>query len=165
MESDSPAETHQPVSEWSGMKRLHDCTVQQQQTLSVLIIQGRSHWFGWPGFNRTTFEATTTFLPIFTNSAACPAEQLAATRPQLTEPEIDSLKAMLPSLQSAKVSWDPILITEKWRWKKFSALLRRRIGTIYAPLFWCSKAASPPTATIPLQISWLQPCYWIRTLI
>jgi len=119
MESDNPAETHQPVSEWSGMKRLHDCTVQQQQTLSAPIIRGHSHWYGWSGFNWTTFEATTTFLPIFTNSAARPADQLAATRPQLTEPEIDSLKATLPNLQSAKVSWDPILITEKWRWKNF----------------------------------------------
>jgi len=50
------------------------------------------------------FEATITFLPIFTNSAVCPADLLAATRPQLTELEIDSLKATLPSLQSAKVS-------------------------------------------------------------
>ena len=50
------------------------------------------------------FETTTTFLPIFTNSAVCPADRLAATQPQLTELEIDSLKATLPSLQSAKVS-------------------------------------------------------------
>jgi len=50
------------------------------------------------------FETTTTFLPIFTNSAVCPADRLAATQPRLTELEIDSLKAMLPSLQSAKVS-------------------------------------------------------------
>ena len=50
------------------------------------------------------FEATTTFLPIFTNSVARPADRLAAMQPQLTELEIDSLKAMLPSLQSAKVS-------------------------------------------------------------
>ena len=62
---------------------------------------------------------TTTFLPIFTNLAARPADRLAATWPQLTELEIDSLKAMLPSLQSAKVSWEPILIIEKWRWKFF----------------------------------------------
>ena len=35
------------------------------------------------------FEATIMFLPIFTNSAARPADQLAATWPQLTELEID----------------------------------------------------------------------------
>ena len=59
------------------------------------------------------FEATTTFLPIFMNLAVRPADRLAAKRPQLTELEIDSLKAMLPSLQSTKVSQEPILITEK----------------------------------------------------
>ena len=60
------------------------------------------------------FEATTTFLPIFTNSAARPSDRLAATWPQLTELEIDgnTLKAALPSLQSAKVPREPILITE-----------------------------------------------------
>ena len=87
--------------------------------------QGCSHRYGWPGFNRTIFEATTTFLPIFTNSVAHSADRLEATRPQLTELEIDSVKAMLPSLQSTKVSWEPILITEKWRWKSISTLARK----------------------------------------
>ena len=50
------------------------------------------------------FEAATTFLPVFTNSAARPAGRLVAMRPQLKELEIDSLKVTLPSLQSAKVS-------------------------------------------------------------
>jgi len=74
---------------------------QKQQT-----FQGHSHRYGWPSFNRTISEATTTFLPILTNSVARPADRLAATRPQLTELEIDSLKAMLPtcSIESAKVS-------------------------------------------------------------
>jgi len=38
------------------------------------------------------FEATTAFLPIFMNSAMRPADQLAATWPQLTELELDSCK-------------------------------------------------------------------------
>jgi len=44
------------------------------------------------------------FQYLCMNLAARPADQLAAMRPQLTELEIDSLKVMLPSLQSAKVS-------------------------------------------------------------
>ena len=38
------------------------------------------------------FEATTIFLPIFTNLVAHPADWLAATWPQLTELEIDGCK-------------------------------------------------------------------------
>ena len=80
------------------------------------------------------FEATTTFLPIFMNSAVRPADRLAAMWPQLTELEINSLKATLPSLQSAKVSWEPILITEKWRWQIFLC---------YAPLCHCLRQPHP----------------------
>ena len=60
------------------------------------------------------FEATTTFLPIFTNSEARPSDRLAATWPQLTELEIgsNSLKATLPSGQSTKVPREPTLIAE-----------------------------------------------------
>jgi len=38
------------------------------------------------------FEATTTFRPIFTNSAAHPAGWLAAMCPQWTELEVDGFK-------------------------------------------------------------------------
>ena len=41
--------------------------------------QGRSHQYGWSGFNWTTFKATITFLPIFMNSAVHLTDQLAAT--------------------------------------------------------------------------------------
>ena len=37
-------------------------------------------------------EATTTFLPVFTNSAARPSDRLAATWPRSTELEIDGFK-------------------------------------------------------------------------
>ena len=41
------------------------------------------------------FNATTTFLPIFTNSAVHPADRLTATWPQLTELEIDGFKIIV----------------------------------------------------------------------
>ena len=56
------------------------------------LKQGHSHWSGWSGFNPTTFQVTTTFLPIFTNSAARLAYRLATTWLQLTEQEINGFK-------------------------------------------------------------------------
>lgn len=42
--------------------------------------------------SRPLFEATATFLPIFTNSVAHLADWLAATGPQLIDLEIDGCK-------------------------------------------------------------------------
>jgi len=52
------------------------------------VVTGRVGWVS----TRPLLEAATTFLPIFTNLAACPADRLAATWPQLTELEIDGFK-------------------------------------------------------------------------
>ena len=57
----------------------------------VIELQGRSHQYGRVSTG-PLFEATTTFLPIFLNSVARPADQLAATWPQLTDVEIDGCK-------------------------------------------------------------------------
>ena len=97
------------------------------------------------------FEATTTFLPIFTNSEARPSDRLAATWPQLTELKIgsNSLKTTLPSVQSTKVPQQPILITENEGEKIFPRFARN--DRPYAPLSRCLRqrhcfhlSAAPP---------------------
>ena len=60
-------------------------------------------------------------------------------------------KAMLPSLQSMSVAWEPILIIKKWRWifiPHFAWNHRH-----YTPLCLCQSYCK----RIPLCISWLRP--------
>jgi len=62
-----------------GETQRDDVLTFSQKELQLSETQGRSHRYGWSGFNQTTF------LPTFSNSAACLADRLAVTRPQLTE--------------------------------------------------------------------------------
>jgi len=52
------------------------------------VVTSRVGWLS----TRPLFEAKTTFLPIFTNLAARPADWLAAMWSQLTELEMDGFK-------------------------------------------------------------------------
>jgi len=59
--------------------------VMYSSRLSVPAIGDKAH-------QPSLFKATTTFLPIFTNSAVRPSDRLAATWLRLTELEIDGFK-------------------------------------------------------------------------
>jgi len=47
--------------------------------------QGRSHQYRWPGFNQTIFRGNNHISANILEFGSAPADQLAATCPQLTE--------------------------------------------------------------------------------
>ena len=89
------------------------------------------------------------------NSAARPADRLAATWPQLTELEIDGFKwfesdASLPLKHERVTRAHP----DNWRWKKLFCTLCGMIGNtrFYAAAFgsitaYCNRTTSNPMAT------------------
>ena len=69
----------------------------------------------------------------------------------------NSLKAMLPSLQSTKVSRKPIPIAQKMKVNFFFCALLGMIGATH--LYAAAFSSITHTATVSPQNAWLQPCY------
>jgi len=65
-----------------------------------LMIQARSHQYGWPGFNWTTFRGNNHIPANIHEFGGSPSRLVGSHTAQLTELETDSLKVTLPSLQS-----------------------------------------------------------------
>ena len=106
------------------------------------IQQCRSHQYSWSGFNRTTFRGNSHNILEFGSTPGRPVDMATVDRVEIDG--CKQFKVTLPNLRSTQVPQEPILITQKWRRKNFYPAA---LG-----------AASPPTATRPLQISWLWPC-------
>jgi len=64
------------------------------------MIQARSHQYGWPGFNWTTFRGNNHIPANIHKFGGSPSRLVGSHTAQLTELETDSLKVTLPSLQS-----------------------------------------------------------------
>ena len=118
------------------------------------FMQGRSHQYGWSGFNWTTFQGNNHIIHKFSSALAWPIGSHVATVDRARD---RWLQIVCTSVQSMKVPQGAHPDSWKMKAKNFSTLLHRQLGTtlLYAAAFSSMtpllQTSSTASATWPLQ--------------